>query len=134
MVPSLPGTGKPSWTGFPTLRKLAGAAEAPSKPRHSAVPLATGHAKIIANAIIGFMLALGCGLKLWHCKARLSVSSPLCSRTGSEHRTPERLRAPCAERAGTSARGAYLRFGDLVLPFLRGCSMIASGPGNTRLV
>ena len=25
-------------------------------------------------------------------------------------------------------------FGGLFLPFLRGCSMIASGPGNTRLV
>jgi hypothetical protein len=34
---------------------------------------------------------------------------------------------------GHSAEASQL-FGGLFLPFLRGCSMIASGPGNTRPV
>jgi hypothetical protein len=48
---------------------------------------------------------------------------------------PMRLEARIvlSKLGGHSAEANQL-FGGLFLPFLRGCSMIASGPGNTRLV
>ena len=55
------------------------------------------------------------------------------ARTGP--RLPHRVK--CADTvAGRPAPGprAYLPFAGLFLDFLRECSIIASGPGNTRLV
>jgi len=50
-----------------------------------------------------------------------------------QHRTAAEARIVLSRLGGHSAEASQL-FGGLFLPFLRGCSMIASGPGNTRLV
>ena len=65
-----------------------------------------------------------------------------CSERRSGHVASDLMRAACGyERtlfcpglAGCLFAGATQLFAGLFLPFLRGCSMIASGPGNTRLV
>ena len=70
-----------------------------------------------------------------------SMNSHLSAAEGHgrlRHSQPNTLYAAEAllilSRLGGHCAEAGQLFGGLFLPFLRGCSMIASGPGNTRLV
>jgi hypothetical protein len=52
----------------------------------------------------------------------------------SWHRALRGRSAHCSEWAEGDSTAASQLFGGLFLPLLLGCPMIASGPGNTRLV